>query len=394
MVDPAERRFLIVAGEASGDVHAARLVRAASAAGPVRFRGAGGPSMRAAGVETVVDMTELNVIGFSAVLRRLPQLLAALRRLREQAESFRPHAAVLVDSPGFNFRLGPGLRRAGIPVLYYVAPQVWAWHPERAREMAAWVNRLAVVFPFEEALFGDAGVPTTFVGHPLLEELEPEASEAVFRAELGLAAETPLLGLLPGSRAQEVRSLLPALVGAAGRLCASRPDLVPVLPLAPGLGVGALAHASGGRLEHGPGGSLRLITAGAVVRVVRERTRCVMAYARACAVASGTATLETALFATPLVVVYRVGAVNYWIARRVVTLERIGLPNIVAGEAVAPECVQHDCTPERIAAALAPWLDDDGARAAASDALRGVRRRLGEAGASRRVAALLRDLAP
>ena len=331
--------------------------------------------MRAAGVETMVDMTDLNVIGFSAVLRRLPRLLAALRRVREETERFRPHAAVLVDSPGFNFRLGPVLHRAGIPVFYYIAPQVWAWHPERARAMAAWVSRLAVVFPFEEPLFRDAGVPTTFVGHPLLEDLQPETSEAAFRAELRIAPDAPLLGLLPGSRPQEIRALLPTL-------------------LAPGLEAACLSGAVGGRFESGGGPACRLVTRTVSVHVVRERTRCVMAFARACAVASGTATLETALFGTPLVIVYRVGAVNYWIARRVVTLDRIGLPNIVAGETVAPECVQQDCTPERIAAALSPWLDDAVARATASAALAGVRRRLGEPGASRRAAALLRELAP
>ena len=394
MVDSAERRFLIGAGEASGDVHAARLVREAAALGPVRFRGAGGPSMRAAGVETMVDMTDLNVIGFSAVLRRLPRLLAALRRLREETERFRPHAAVLVDSPGFNFRLGPVLHRAGIPVFYYIAPQVWAWHPERARAMAAWVSRLAVVFPFEEPLFRDAGVPTTFVGHPLLEDLQPETSEAAFRAELRIAPDAPLLGLLPGSRPQEIRALLPTLLAAAAHLRAARPQLTLVLPLAPGLEAACLSGAVGGRFESGGGPACRLVTRTVSVHVVRERTRCVMAFARACAVASGTATLETALFGTPLVIVYRVGAVNYWIARRVVTLDRIGLPNIVAGETVAPECVQQDCTPERIAAALSPWLDDAVARATASAALAGVRRRLGEPGASRRAAALLRELAP
>jgi lipid-A-disaccharide synthase len=394
MGDPAERRYLIVAGEASGDLHAARLVRAAAASVPSVFRGAGGPSLRAAGVETLVDMSELNVIGFSAVARRLPKLLGALRRLRDEAVRFRPHAAVLVDSPGFNFRLGPQLHRAGIPVFYYIAPQVWAWHAERAQAMAAWVDRLAVVFPFEEPLFRAAGVPTSFVGHPLLEELGPEVPEPTFRAELGVGPETRLLGLLPGSRPQEVRALLPVLLGAASQLEATRPDLTAVLPLAPGLTLELAESVSGGRLERGPGGATRLVSREGTVHVVRERTRSVMAYARACAVASGTATLETALFATPLVVVYRVGAVNYWIARRVVRLERIGLPNIVAGASVAPELVQHDCTPDRVAATLEPWLDDAHSRAEASARLGVVRQRLGEPGASRRAAALLRELAP
>ncbi len=394
MGDPAERRFLIVAGEASGDVHASRLVRAVTESTAARFRGAGGPSLRAAGVETVIDMSELNVIGFSAVARRLPQLVGALRRLRHEAARFRPHVAVLVDSPGFNFRLGPALRRAGIPVFYYIAPQVWAWHGERARAMAAWVNRLAVVFPFEEPLFRAAGVPTSFVGHPLLEELEPETDEAAFRGELGIGSDAKILGLLPGSRPQELKALVPVLVGAASRLRSTRPELAPVLALAPGLSAELPVAIAGGRLEAGPGMHLLWHVGDGIVHVVRQRTRSVMAYARACAVASGTATLETALFATPLVVVYRVGALNYWIARRLVTLDRIGLPNIVAGSSVAPECVQQDCTPERIAATLAPWLDDDRARAGGGAALEVVRQRLGQPGASRRAASLLRELVP
>lgn len=392
MGDPAERRFLIVAGEASGDVHAARLVRELVAGGPVDVRGAGGPNLRAAGVHTLVDMTELNVIGFSAVIKRLPVILRALKDLRAEAERFKPHAAILVDSPGFNFRLGPALKRAGIPVFYYIAPQVWAWHRERAKQMAAWVDHLAVVFPFEEPLFREAGVSATFVGHPLLEELAPEVSETQLRSELGLNATQRVLGLLPGSRPQEIRALMPVLMDATARLSSSRPELAAVLPLAPGLEPEAVAAAAHARLTVSAEGRITIERDGVTVRLVRGRTRSVMSVARACAVASGTATLETALTGTPLVVVYRVGALNYWIARRVVKLEHIGLPNIVAGEAIVPECVQHECTAERIAAILAPWLDDEAARTAAANQLLRVRERLGEPGASRRAAALLREL--
>ena len=392
MGDPAERRFLIVAGEASGDVHAARLVRELAAGGPVQVRGAGGPNLRAAGVQTLVDMSELNVIGFSAVVKRLPVILRALRSLRAEAGRFKPHAAILVDSPGFNFRLGPALHRAGIPVVYYIAPQVWAWHRDRAKQMAAWVDHLAVVFPFEEPLFREAGVSTTFVGHPLLEELAPEVSEAQMRSELDLNPTQRVLGLLPGSRPQEIRALMPVLMDATARLSSYRPDLAAVLPLAPGLEPAAVAAAADARLTVSTAGRIAIERGGVTVRLVRERTRSVMSVARACAVASGTATLETALTGTPLVVVYRVGALNYWIARRVVRLETIGLPNIVAGEAIVPECVQHECTAERIAATLAPWLDDETARATAAQRLLRVRERLGEPGASRRAAALLREL--
>ena len=398
MEDHTERRFLIVTGEASGDTHASRLVSALKASGPCRVRGVTGPALEAAGAERVVPMDDLAVIGFSAVLPRLPRILRAHARLLEELERFRPHACVLVDSPGFNLRLGPALKRRGARLFYYIAPQVWAWHPERAAAMARWVDRLAVVFPFEEPIFRRAGVNATFVGHPLLETLEPEVDAATLRKELGLGADQPLLGLLPGSREGEIRHHLGDLLRAAARLRASRPALSVVVALAPGAPSEPVVAARGEEAARAivsllpPGDHARHGILGDV-RLVRGRTRAVQAAATACAVASGTATLETALQGTPLAIVYRVGAINYAIASRVVKLTRIGLPNIVAGTDVAPELIQGDFTPERLAATLAPWLDDPAARARQRAALGVVRERLGEPGASGRAARLLEELA-
>ena len=387
-----ERRFLIVAGEASGDAHAAKMVRCLQALGPCRVRGVAGPALAGAGVERVADMSDLAVVGFSGVIRRLPRIWKTYRRLLEEHERFRPHAAVLVDSPGFNFRIGPELKRRGCPIFYYIAPQVWAWHPERAQAMSRWVDLLAVVFPFEEPLFRDAGVRTEFVGHPLLDGLEPEVDEATFRAELGVAATDRILGLLPGSRAQEIRFHLEAMREAARLLGETRPDLVAVVPLAPGLDEGVLEPKGSGSMSRTGAGGARRRAPGTPVRILRERTRAVQAYATACAVASGTASLETALFGTPLVVVYRVGRLNFEIARRLVRLRHIALPNIVAGREVAPELIQRALTPERLAERLAPWLDAPEARSAARAALAGVRERLGSPGASARAATLLREM--
>jgi lipid-A-disaccharide synthase len=373
---PVERRLLIVAGEASGDAHAARLLTALRDLGPCRARGIAGRALVAAGAERVVPMEDLAVIGFSGVVARLPRIVSAYRRLLAEARSFRPHAALLVDSPGFNFRAGPALRRLGVPVFYYIAPQVWAWRPERAARMARWVDRLAVIFPFEEALFREAGVRTRFVGHPLLEGLAPEVDEAAFRREVGAAAGAPVLGLLPGSRKQELRAHVPVMTAAARRLRQARPGLVVALALAPGMEREA-ARRSADLAE---------------VRVVSGRTRAVQAFSTCCAVASGTATLETALFGTPEVIVYRTGWLNYQIARRMVTLERIGLPNIVAGEEVAPELVQGDLDADRLADALAPWLDDARAREAQRSRLAAVRARLGGPGAARRAAEWLWEM--
>jgi len=368
-----ERRFLLVTGEASGDLHAARLVEALGSFGPCRVRGVAGPALRAAGAECVVPAERLAVVGFAEIVSRLPELWATRGRLLREWDSFRPNVVVLVDYPGFNLRLGPALKRRGARIFYYIAPQVWAWHPERARAMAAWVDHLAVVFPFEEPIFRAAGVATTFVGHPLLDDFHPEVDEAGFRAAIG-GGSGPVLGLLPGSRPQELARHARVLIDAARRLCATRPGLAPVLALASGLELPA-------GLDLGP------------VRVVRGLTRATQAYSTACAVASGTATLETALFGTPLVVLYRTGRLNYAIASRLVSIPRIGLPNIVAEASVAPELIQEQLTPERLAALLAPWLDVPAAREAQRRALAVVRERLGTPGASARAARLLWEMA-
>jgi lipid-A-disaccharide synthase len=372
-----ERRLLVVAGEPSGDAHAARLVRALRRTGPWRVRAVAGPALRAAGAEPVMRQEDLAVIGFSGILAKLPALMRARNKLLAEFDRFRPDVVLLVDYPGFNLRLGPELKKKGARVVYYIAPQVWAWHAERAREMARWVDRLAVVFPFEERLFREAGVNTTFVGHPLLDDLAPEVDEAAFRAELGVSAPATLVGLLPGSRRGELVAHARVLLEAGRRLRVERPaGVVPVLALAPGLS-----------LDHVPAelrGSARIVTG---------RTHSVQAYAACCAVASGTATLETALFGTPLAIVYRVGRLNHAIARRVIKLSHIGLPNIVAGREVAPELLQDAFEPGRLAALLGGWLADPSARARRRAELGIVRERLGGPGASARAAEIVRELA-
>ncbi|MEO5989188.1 MAG: lipid-A-disaccharide synthase [Candidatus Eisenbacteria bacterium] len=370
-----ERRLLVVAGEASGDHHAANLLRAFATLGPWSASGVAGPRMRAAGVSALVPQEELAVIGFSGVIAKLPLLVSTRSRLLAEYDRRRPDAVVLVDYPGFNLRLGPELKRRGARVYYYIAPQVWAWHPERAGEMARWVDRLAVVFPFEEAIFHASGVPTTFVGHPLLDDLSPEVPDSAFRHELGVEASARLVGLLPGSRAGELRALVTPLLEAAQQLRCACSDVVPVL---------ALAHAV--TLEGTPA---RLLEG---VRVVQERTRAVQAYATCCVVASGTATLETALFGTPLVIVYKVGWLNHAIAKRVIRLPYIGLPNIVAGRMVAPELLQDALTPSAITRTVREWLDHPSALAGRRADLAVVRERLGGPGASMRAAAALAEM--
>lgn len=370
-----ERRLLVVAGEASGDHHAAHLLQALGSLMPWRATGVAGPRLRALGVESLVPQEELAVIGFSGVVAKLPLLFKTRACLLAEYDRTRPDAVVLVDYPGFNLRVGPELKRRGARVFYYIAPQVWAWHAERAHEMARWVDHLAVVFPFEEAIFRDAGVPTTFVGHPLLDDLTPEVNESALRAQLQVGSAARLVGLLPGSRKGELRALAAPMLEAAQRLRAACPDIVPVL---------ARAHSV--TLESLPS---RLLEG---VRIVEGRTRAVQAFSSCCMVASGTATLETALFGTPLVVVYKVGWLNHAIAKRVIRLPRIGLPNIVAGHEVAPELLQGDLTPEALAGVVQGWLDSPEVMAQQRAGLAVVRERLGGPGASVRAAQALAGL--
>jgi lipid-A-disaccharide synthase len=331
--------------------------------------------MRHEGVHALVAQESLAVIGFSGILARLPALLAARRDLLAAYDRWKPEAVVLVDYPGFNLRLGPELKKRGARVFYYIGPQVWAWHPERAAEMARWVDRLAVVFPFEEPIFRSAGVPTTFVGHPLLDELAPEIDEAGLRREIGAAPDAPIVGLLPGSRRGELAHHAGVMLEAAQRLRRAHPAVVPVLALAEGLPRDLL-----------PAGGLDGIA------VVRGRTRAVQAYAACCAVASGTATLETALQCTPHVVCYHVGWLNYAIAKRLVKLTHIGLPNIVAGHEVAPELIQGAFTAGALAERLSGWLADPAELARQRAGLSVVREALGGPGASERTARALVEM--
>jgi lipid-A-disaccharide synthase len=374
-----ESRLLIVVGESSGDRHAAHLIEALRERRPLDARGVTGPALERAGVKRLAPFDALAVVGFTGVLSRLPRIWSLYTRLLDEARRFRPDAVVLVDSPGFNLRLGPALRRLGVPVFYYIAPQVWAWHAERAAEMSRWVTRLAVVFPFEEPLFRAAGVETRFVGHPLLEAVPQVASRETFLADAGIPAGSRLLGLLPGSRRSEVRALIPRMEAAAEELTRTRPDLAVRFAIAPGL-----EEEFPARLRRGEG----------PIRALSGSTAAIQRHADACVVCSGTATLETALCATPLVVVYRTSWLNHAIARRVVRLDRIGLPNIVAERDVAPELIQDEVTPARMAAAVAPWLDDPAANRAQREALAVVRERLGTPGASARAAEYLAEMLP
>ncbi len=370
--------MLLVAGEASGDLHGATLARALAGLAPgLGLAGMGGPRMEAAGVRILHGIERAAVVGGTEVLGRLPALVRIFRDLVGRLRADRPRVLVLIDFPDFNLLLARRARALGIPVVYFVPPQVWAWRRGRLRVMARDVSRVLAVFPFEVALYQEAGVPVEFVGHPLLDVL-PAFDRATARQGLAGSRDV-LVGLLPGSRAEEVRRHVPLLLGAAVEIVRRVPRARFVLPLAPTLPPTAVAGA--------------LETTRVTINVLPGQAHRVMAAADLLLVASGTATLEAACYGTPMVVLYRLSAVSYTLARLVVRgVSAISLPNILAGRPVVPELIQRDATPGRLAEAAVSLLQSEPARLAQRAALCEVRARLGASGAGERAArAVLRE---
>jgi lipid-A-disaccharide synthase len=346
-------RILISAGEPSGDLHGAGVVAALKDRWPhARIYGLGGPRMQEQGAELLAGLDQLAVLGFAEVVRHLPFFLGLLRRVRRELVQNPPDLVLPIDYPGFNMRLARAAKRRGVPVLYYIAPQVWAWHRSRIGQLARDVDRLAVILPFEEALFRDAGANAVFVGHPLLDTDAAPTPRAAFCAALGLDAGRPIIALFPGSRLQEVERHLQLFQRAAMEIQQQRPDVQPVI--AAGSGVPGEAYA-------------------AVSLPRADDAWSLLCHARAALVKSGTSTLQAALAQTPLVIAYRMHGLSYRIARRVVAVPHIGLANLVAGERVAPEFVQDEATPTALCAALLPLLDDGPERAATLTKLRALR---------------------
>jgi lipid-A-disaccharide synthase len=368
----------VVAGEATGDLHGATLARALRALDPkLTVAGMGGPRMAAAGVLILHGIERAAVVGGTEVVGRLPALYRIFRDLARRLRDAPPRVLVLIDFPDFNLRLARRARRLGIPVVYFVPPQVWAWRRGRLRAMARDVSRVLAVFPFEVGLYQEAGVPVEFVGHPLLDVLPALERPA---ARHGLAGERQLLiGLLPGSRHEEVRRHLPVLLGAAARILRRVPRARFALPLAstlpPEVATAAVQAADLG-IQLLPGESHRVLAAADLVLV-----------------ASGTATLEAACYETPMVVLYRLSPVSYALARLVIHgVTAISLPNIISGRGAVPELIQRQATPARLAAVALRLLLDDAARVAQRAVLRDVRARLGPGGAAERAArAILRE---
>lgn len=378
------RSLFIIAGEASGDALGGKLAAALLAREPALvLEGVGGGAMEKAGVRLHHDIRHLGVFGVVEVFAQWRAIWRAYRDVCRRLREAPPAALVLVDYPDFNLRVARAAKRLGIPVIYYVSPQIWAWRPGRIAHIKACVDLMLVLFRFESALYDRAGVPCRWVGHPLLDDEVSESEHAAFARRHRLEPGQTVLALLPGSRAQEVQQLVPAMLEAARTLSASGAVDRVLISAAPSVDETVMnaALARAGTLPPG-------------ATVVRGEATAVLRASRAAIVASGTATLQAAVVGTPLVMVYRVSALTFWIARRLVTTPYAALVNVVAERRVVPELMQGEVTAERLVAEATPLLTDDRATETARRDLAEVRAALGTAGASGRAAdAVLKLLA-
>ncbi len=363
---------MLSCGEPSGDLYAAALTRDVMARAPgTEVFGFGGDGFAAAGGELLGHFAGLSVTGLTEALRVVPRSLAMIRRLVAAARDRRPDVFVAVDFPDFNFRLMAGIRALGIPVVYYISPQLWAWRSGRMATMQRLVDRVLVIFPFEERIYREAGVPVTFVGHPIVDMARPGGTRAGIRAGLGLDPDRPLVALLPGSRTNELRLIAPDMAAALPAIAARVPGVQFVVARAPHLGDGLFAPFTSGTIRP---------------LLVQQRTDDLLASADLALVASGTATVQAALHECPMVVVYRLSPWTYRLGHRFVKVDTYAMANLVAGSRVVPELIQDGFDAGRLADEAADLLTNRTRRDAMVDALRGVRGKLGVPGASGRAA--------
>jgi lipid-A-disaccharide synthase len=370
--------LLLSAGEASGDMYAARLAAALKQRADLEIFGMGGPQMRAAGVDIVTDYSEVSVVGITEILSHLPSLLRAMRHLVAEAERRKPVLAILTDFPGFHLRLARKLKRRGVKNIYYICPQFWAWRPWRVRVVRRRFSQALCIFPFEEKFYGDAGVPVKFIGNPLVGAVCASLDRPAFFREQSLDPHKKLVTILPGSRAAELRQHLPVLREACLRIHRESAAQF-VLAAAPSANLASLREAWPPQLP---------------LKIVLGQTYNALAAADAAIVSSGTATIEAALLDVPMVVVYRVTPLTAFLAKPLVRTPFFSMVNLIAGKRAVPELIQSDFTPDRVAAEIVRLLNDQSARETLRRDLAEVRRRLGPPGAVERAADAILQLIP
>jgi lipid-A-disaccharide synthase len=373
----AGKKILMIAGEASGDLHGAGLIKALlQQNAALEIFGIGGDRMKAAGMTLHYHVSDVAFMGFTEVIKHLGDIKKVFDHLVEVARRQSPDLVVLIDYPGFNLRLGKKLKSLGFPIFYYIAPQVWAWHVSRAKRMAAFVDRMAVIFPFEVEFFAAYGIDARFVGHPLLDGLKIEHSKDEFCRRTGLSPTQPILALFPGSRKQEIEKLLPILMQTVDRLVERHPNL-------------QIAVSRAETIEQS---LVEPFLQNRQIRLVHGYNYELMAYATAAIVKSGTSTLETACFETPFCIIYKVSPMSYFIGRQVVQIPFIGLVNIVAKEEIAREFIQERANPEALAPEIERCLFDESYRQRMIASLTKIRGLLGGSGAAVRTAQMILEM--
>ncbi len=369
---PIQKSILIIAGESSGDIHGAGLIKAIqNQESSISFFGIGGDRMAEAGLDVICSVSEMSFLGFVEVVKHLPFIRRVFRKMVKLLEERKPCAVLLIDYPGFNLRFAKAAKKHGIPVIYYISPQVWAWGKRRVKKMARLVDRMIVIFPFEEGIYQKEGMDVQYVGHPLKDVVKTSLPKERFFGELRLDPTRPTVGLLPGSRKQEVDCLLPEMLKACSLLQKQIPHLQIIVGLAPTLS----DEVYKSRLKD----SIH-------VDLIRNKTYDVMAHSDLVLVASGTATLETAILGTPMIILYKMSTLSYWIGRLLVRLKCIGLVNIVVGKSVVPELIQGNVRAGKIAKEAMNILSDKKRRERMKRDLKEVSRILGERGATKRAA--------
>jgi len=368
---------MIIAGEASGDLHGAHLVRAMRALNPdLDFFGIGGNALRQVGVHLMVDNSQIAVVGISEAFLKFKIILSALRVAKEGLRKIRPALLIVIDFPDFNLHVATAAKKLSIPVMYYISPQVWAWRTGRVKKIKNVVDHMVVIFPFEVDFYKKSNVPVTFVGHPLLDSMTSGTSR---EKKENLKGDSLIIGLLPGSRNGEVARLLPTMVQVADILSEQLPSVRFAIPVASSVDR-TMVEA--------------IVEEGTTARplILHDGLRDVLDEAALVITASGTVTLEAAIAGTPMIIVYKVSPLSYWLGKRLIRVKHIGMANLVAGRPIVPELIQHEASAEKIARRALHMLRDEKALAEIRRQLRHVAQSLGTSGASKRAAEVAMNL--
>jgi len=388
------KKIFIVAGDPSGDLHGANLVNALKEiSSQIEIYGLGGERMERAGVRLLDKLTELAIVGFSEAINSIVAIRQIYRKTEEFLRKEKPDKIVLIDYPGFNLRVASLAKRLKIPLIYYIGPQIWAWRRGRIKDIAELVNKMLVIFPFEEETYRKAGVDVSFVGHPLLDTIQPTKSKEEVCTKYGLDCDMPIIGLMPGSRKQEIERLLPVMLEASRRIAENR-KVQFVLPLAGNIPMSyikeRITEFEMNRLSRKKiSKSKKEEKLPLPILVVRDEDYNIRKTLTLALVASGTATLENACLGIPMIIVYKVSLFSYLLARLLIRIPTIGLANIVAGKKVVPEFIQRKARAEEIAKVSCHWLSNPGLMREIREELEKVKEKLGTRGASKRVARII-----